>query len=83
MTCAYDGCTNAARYIDDGGRLCCGICPLKAGRDSVKLASVPRLLAWARWYLSIPYQPHADDIEMAGQVADELRAIVCKDASRP
>jgi hypothetical protein len=44
-TCA---CGNSARYVDQHGKLVCGICPLKAGDDSIKLADVPALLAWAR-----------------------------------
>jgi hypothetical protein len=41
-------CGNAARYMNERGELCCGICPLKERIDSIKLADVPKLLAWAR-----------------------------------
>lgn len=44
-------CGNTARYIDATGALTCGICPLKAGRDSIRFSDVPALLAWARHYL--------------------------------
>lgn len=45
MTCK---CGNAARYVDQHGALTCGICPIKAGDDAVRIADVPRLLVWAR-----------------------------------
>ena len=41
-------CGNAARYIDDHGEFCCGICPIKTGRDSIRISDVPQLLGWAR-----------------------------------
>ena len=45
MLCA---CGNHARYVDEDGQLTCAICPLLAGKDSIRLADVPRLLKWAR-----------------------------------
>ena len=41
-------CGNAARYLNERGQFCCATCPLKQGIDSIKLADVPKLLAWAR-----------------------------------
>jgi hypothetical protein len=41
-------CGNSVRYINELGELTCGICPLKSGLDSIKLADVPALLKWAR-----------------------------------
>lgn len=46
--CTYVGCKNTARYVDDGGNLCCALCPLKEGRDSIRLTNVPELLATCR-----------------------------------
>jgi hypothetical protein len=46
MKCACG--ENEARYINERGELCCGICPLKQGLDSIKLGDVPALLKWAR-----------------------------------
>lgn len=63
-TCA---CGNAARYVDDAGSLTCAICPLKVGRDSIRLSNVPDLLNWARRYVA-NRQPWAD--------VGELRSVV-------
>jgi hypothetical protein len=41
-------CGNTARYIDDQGEFTCGICPIKNGRDSIRISDVPQLLGWAR-----------------------------------
>lgn len=41
-------CGNHARYINARGELCCSLCPLRDGIDSIRLADVPKLLAWAR-----------------------------------
>ena len=41
-------CGNAARYVDADGVLTCAICPLKSGRDSLRISDVPALLAWVR-----------------------------------
>ena len=45
---ALCACGNHARYVDEDGRLTCALCPLRAGKDSIRLADVPRLLKWAR-----------------------------------
>lgn len=64
-------CGNAARYIDDRGELCCGICPIKLGRDSIRISDVPQLLGWARItiaYLQGEHIPAGDGIQaMIGQ----------------
>ena len=39
---------NEARYINELGELCCGLCPIKQGLDSIKIADVGLLLKWAR-----------------------------------
>lgn len=41
-------CGNAARYVDSQGELCCSLCPLKAGRDAVKITAIPELLQLVR-----------------------------------
>lgn len=46
-------CGNAARYVDQNGALTCGICPIKAGDDSIRISDVPRLLAWARDFIHL------------------------------
>ena len=46
-------CGNAARYMNERGELCCSICPLKDGIDSIRLADVPELLAWARKFVNL------------------------------
>jgi hypothetical protein len=46
-------CGNAARYINERGELCCAICPLGEGIDSIRLADVPALLAWARKFANL------------------------------
>lgn len=72
MTCAYVGCGNTARYIDEDGTLCCATCPLKAGKDSIRLSNVPDLLAWARRRLASPVRFDGTDAE--------LRAIIGRNA---
>lgn len=59
MTCK---CGNAARYINTRGELCCGICPIKEGIDSIKLASVPELLRLARGLI------HLDEADARGAI---------------
>ena len=49
-------CGNTARYINERGELCCAICPLGEGIDSIRLADVAALLAWARKFANL----HAD-----------------------
>lgn len=48
LACSYEKCTNAGRYLDDQGRVCCATCPVTHGNDSIRLADVPALLAWTR-----------------------------------
>lgn len=48
MKCATASCSNEARYINERGELCCGLCPIKEGIDSIQIAAVPALLALAR-----------------------------------
>ena|ERR1044072_1819098 len=45
MKCA---CGNAGRYINERSEICCGICPIEQGLDSIKLSEVGTLLQWAR-----------------------------------
>lgn len=71
MTCAYRGCGNDARYVNDRGELCCATCPLKASDDSIRLSNVPALLAWARRYA-----------RYLDATPSELRSIIGKDASQ-
>lgn len=52
MRCWHATCDNEARYIDEDGCMVCGTCPLKYGNDSIKIADVPKLLAWARALLA-------------------------------
>jgi hypothetical protein len=59
-------CGNAGRYINERGELCCAICPLGEGIDSIRLADVPALLAWARkfghLYADHPWQQSLREI---------------------
>lgn len=48
-------CGNTARYVTQNGTLTCAICPIKDNLDSVKLATIPEFLAWARRYLDFPW----------------------------
>jgi len=72
-------CGNAARYIDDHGEFCCGICPIKNGRDSIRISDVPRLLGWSRItieYMKGGHIPAGDSIQaMLGQ----RPAVICED----
>lgn len=58
MTCK---CGNEARYINERGELCCSLCPLKEGLDSIKLNDVPKLLVWARRFESINLERELTD----------------------
>lgn len=64
-------CGNHARYITIQGEFTCATCPIVEGVDSIRLADVPRLLAWAR--------AHESGSEYHG---DTLRQIIGKDISR-
>lgn len=48
MKCATADCSNDARYINECGELCCGLCPIKQGLDSIRLADVGDLLIVTR-----------------------------------
>lgn len=48
MTISKCSCGNDARYINELGELCCGVCPIAQGLDSIKLSDVPALLKWSR-----------------------------------
>ena len=48
MKCATLGCDNTARYINARGELCCGLCPIKQGIDSIRIYDVPELLVLVR-----------------------------------
>lgn len=43
-------CGNTARYIDEKGRLTCGICPIKNRLDSIKISDVGKLLVLLRGF---------------------------------
>lgn len=45
-------CGNDARYIDEHGKLVCGVCPIRLGHDAIKIKDVPVLLAWCREMLA-------------------------------
>lgn len=67
-------CSNAARYMNARGELCCSICPLKEGIDSIKLDDVPKLLEWARKF-AILHSDHPWQLSLVDiiQRAPELR----------
>lgn len=50
MKCSCE--ENEARYINELGELCCGVCPIEQGLDSIKLGDVPQLLKWSRAVLA-------------------------------
>ena len=64
-------CGNAARYMNERGELCCSLCPLKEGIDSIKLDDVPKLLAWAR-----SLDANKGDSKFVYQQLSELRDII-------
>jgi hypothetical protein len=76
-------CGNEARYIDDRGEFCCGICPVKTGRDSIRISDVPQLLGWAR--ITIEYlRGRNDHIPVGDSIQAMLgarAAVTCADAS--
>ncbi len=71
-------CGNTARYIDEDGVFTCAICPLKAGKDSIKLASVPGLLAKVRHILE-----WVDGDRVCHTDLDDLQTIVGRHSQRP
>ena len=70
---ALCACGNHARYVDEDGHLTCAICPLRAGKDSIRLADVPRLLRWARGVVSGELSPYP---ERVGFALSDLRGII-------
>ncbi len=71
MTCK---CGNEARYIAVTGALTCAICPIRAGVDSIKLASVPDLLREVRGLLSNLVSVETDS--STDERARRIRAII-------
>lgn len=75
-------CDNIARYINARGELCCSICPLKEGIDSIKLDDVPKLLAGARQLIALCADlPLLDSMRSGGgphlvSTLIELRSVV-------
>lgn len=65
MKCAHDDCQNDARYVDQHGKLVCGTCPIKRGEDSIRVADVPALLAWAREFVHFMDASDAPDQRLA------------------
>lgn len=70
MIAGVCACGNAARYVTADGRLTCSLCPIRDRVDSIRLADVPRLLAWAR-----------DALADGTASLTDLRAILGKDIS--
>jgi hypothetical protein len=68
-------CGNAARYVDEHGQLVCGTCPIKAGHDSIRLADVPKLLAWARTFVQLNGPIEALQLFEAEQLRDLMSII--------
>lgn len=75
-------CGNAARYMNARGELCCAICPLKEGIDSIKLDDVPKLLAWARNLVERPIR-HLRDLDDVALAVGELIDIIQRRPPRP
>lgn len=69
-------CGNAARYVNQHGALTCGICPLRAGDDSLKIDNVPRLLEWARGFVNFLNEQSGRGELWATMAAVELRDII-------
>lgn len=67
---------NAARYMNERGELCCAICPLKEGIDSIKLDDVPKLLAWARGLIEFCQQDNIEIPKLTYRLLGELIDIV-------
>lgn len=70
---------NAARYINERGELCCGICPIKQGLDAIKLDDVPQLLGWARITLEYLHGQHVPAGDSIRKMLGERAAVVCTD----
>lgn len=78
MKCA---CGNVARYMTIDGELTCALCPIKNSVDSIRLAEVPRLLAWARAFL-LPENAAKVSTGRLALAQKALREIVGKDLSK-
>lgn len=76
-------CGNAARYMNERGELCCSICPLKEGLDSIKLDDVPKLLAWARNLIEFCQQGQIEIPKMTYRLLGELIDIIQRRPSPP
>lgn len=48
MKCLTPDCSNEARYVNARGELCCAICPLKEGIDSIRIREIPLVLKYLR-----------------------------------
>lgn len=75
MICA---CGNSARYVDETGALTCALCPLRSGRDSIRITDVPALLKWCRSFIAAGERHEAQggrpgQFEYCGH---ELRALI-------
>jgi hypothetical protein len=72
---------NAARYMNARGELCCAICPLSENIDSIRLADVPELLAWARKFVNLhaehPWQQSLREIIGRGPTPVPVRERTC------
>lgn len=64
MKCSYPGCGNKPRYIDEHGELACGVCPIKAGIDSIRISDVPKLVGWARDVARAARHPPIGHVEL-------------------
>jgi hypothetical protein len=60
-------CGNEARYINERGELCCGICPIKLKLDSIKISDVAALLKLAR-----KVDIHSDVVQLSAEFASLL-----------
>lgn len=78
MKCQVCG-ENEARYVDSVARLTCALCPLKEGRDSVRISDVPRLMQYAREAAQLLGQDYLWDYKV--QTANALQEILGKDLS--
>jgi hypothetical protein len=74
-------CGNHARYITSEGALTCSLCAQIAKVDSIRIAEVPTLLAWARAFLSEENRAKVPTGKLA-LAQKALREIVGKDLSK-
>jgi len=83
IKCMRNECDNEARYIGDTGDLACGLCPLREGRDSIRISDVPKLMAWVRERFptgdidtEIPRWRRRDRVYVGVAEMSELHAII-------